>query len=251
VGVTRDPDQKSTAQWFLPSNIEVSNGTLKLGAKRDTFLNRCFDLWMNAEIGMRHFCKDFYYSTSEVATKENFGHGKFEISCKLPKGKGLGTAFWIWQQQQQSEIDIFEFQNENNIVGKYSAKKLSKIHCMNLHNDYYNNGVNEDCPTHYSGPEFSEQFHTFTVIWTPHLVEWYLDGELKKTSTLFYSMLGQPVNCGDLRKGTEYIINKAFPIFPMHALLTLVTESGDDAPDETTNIPAVFEIDYFRYYRLE
>jgi len=250
-GVVRDPEQKSAGQWFTSKNVEVSNGTLKLIAKRDTLINQCFDIWMNDAIGMKSFCKDFYFSSAEISCKENFGYGKFEISCKLPRGKGLGTAFWIWTYKQQSEIDVFEFTNENGLFGNYKASKLSKIHCMNSHNDYGSNGVMYDCPTHYTGPDFSEAFHTFTLIWSPQVMQWFVDGELKRSSALFYNLEGKMVDCDDLKKYGEYILNKAFPKNPMHIISGLTTQIGSNAPDESTVLPASFEIDYIRYYKLQ
>jgi beta-glucanase (GH16 family) len=248
-GVVRDPEQKQSQQWFSPENVSVGDGILRLAAKRDTFLNHCFDLWINPTEGVKRFCNDFFYTASEIAHKTDFGHGIYEISCKLPKGKGLGMAFWLWSYPQNSEIDIFEINTERDMWGRFDDKKLARIHSMNSHNDYYNNGWHYMCPTSYTGPDFSADFHTFTVKWTPHKIEWYVDGELKRTSALFHSITGQMVDCGDLKLFGEYIINKAFPVHPMHMIISLGITAGDLEPDSDQAFPAVFEIDYVRYYK--
>ena len=157
----------------------------------------------------------------------------------------------MWVLDQQSEIDVFEFINEKDVFGKFDSDKLSKVHRMNSHFDYGNNGVNEDCPTHYKGPDFSAKFHTFTVIWTPHMMQWYVDGDLKRSSALFYSMTGQMLDCKTLKKYEEYILNRAFPMHPMHIITTLTTQSGGNQPDDNTSLPAQFEIDYIKYYKYE
>ena len=72
---------------------------------------------------------------------------------------------------------------------------------------YYDNGNNYSCPSSYNGPDFSESFHTFTLIWTPHILEWYVDNQLMRRSALFYDMMGQIVDWNGLKKTGEYTIN--------------------------------------------
>ncbi|MGZ6416777.1 MAG: family 16 glycosylhydrolase, partial [Bacteroidia bacterium] len=156
-----------------------------------------------------------------MRTRQKFSHGKFEISCKLPKGKGLGMAFWMYGYNNQNEIDVFEFNSENNLAGNPDEKKFSRIHRMNSRTDYEDDGHIEDCPTKYKGPDYSEKFHVFTVIWTPHKIEWYVDSELKRTSTLFYTIEGKMLDCNGIKKGDECILNRAFPLNPMEVYLSI------------------------------
>jgi beta-glucanase (GH16 family) len=250
-GVDRDPDQKSACQWNLPENVMVSDGTLKLRAERDTLINQCFDLWVNPTLGVQHFCKDFFFSGSEIASKTDFNHGKFEMRCKIPRGQGYTLDFWIWRYDQQNEIDIFEFNDRYGMSGNLKEKKIAKIHAMNIHNDYSGTGRDEDCPSHYTGPDFWESFHTFAVVWTPYMVQWLVDDKIQRTDALFYSMSGQMLTCEEIKLYGEYIINRSFPIFPMHMITNFSVASGRARPADDTAFPAIFEIDYIKYWRLE
>jgi beta-glucanase (GH16 family) len=246
-GVMRDVAHNDTKQWFTSEEIIVEDGILKLKADKKSLTNQCYSIWI--QNSNQFYCEDFDYIAGEIRTKEKFGHGKFEISCKLPKGKGLGMAFWMYGYTNQNEIDVFEFNSENNAFGKPDESKFSRIHRMNSRTDYEDDGHIEDCPTKYKGPDYSEAFHTFTVIWTSNKIEWYVDGQLKRISTLFYTMDGKMIDCNGLKEEDELVLNRAFPLHPMEVYLSMGVFSKKNAPDDSTPFPASFEIDYFRYYR--
>lgn len=80
----------------------------------------------------------------------------------------------------------------------------------------------------YTGPDFSKDFHVFTLEWTPSEIIWIVDGV-------------------ERAKMTENVPNK-----PINIILNSGVGGyypGD--PDETTQFPQYYEIDYFRYYSLE
>lgn len=245
-GVLRDVAHTYSQQWYSPQNVLISDGTMKLIAKPENLINQCYNIWEVNKVNT--YCENFYYSAGEIRTKEKFSHGKFEISCKFPKGKGLGMAFWTYGYDNQNEIDVFEYENETNIFNKYDEDKLSRVHKMNSRTDYENDGVMEDCSTDYKGEDISDGFHVFSVIWTPHKLEWYVDGKLKRVSTLFYTMQGQTVDCEGLTATHQYILNRAFPRNPMEIYISLGVFSNKNGPDNSTQLPAYFEIDYIRYY---
>ncbi len=195
------------------------------------------------------FVESFDYTAAEINSVDEFSFGKFEIRCKIAKGKGFFPAFWTFGGNGYNEIDVFEFWNEENIYGKYDSDKLSKVHKMNNHFDYEFDGSSEDCPSSYEGTDFSVDFHVFTVIWTPFKIEWFVDGKLKRVSTLFYSLLGQPVDCEGLEMFQEYILNTAFPRNKMKIIANFGIQSGKNSPDENTPFPSEMEIDYIRYYK--
>lgn len=250
-GVTRDPDQKSSCQWYLPENVVVNDGTLKLRVQRDTFINRCFDLWIDPQLGVQHYCKDFFFTGSEIATKRDFPYGKFEIRCKVAKGQGFTNDLWIWQYKQQCEIDIFEFNNNYNMFGKIKESDLARVHAMNLHNDYYDNNVKTDCPYSYTGQDFSSEFHCFGLVWTPYKIQWLVDDEVVRTAYLFYSLTGQPVECERVEANNFFIINRSFPKNPMHLIANFSIASGKRSPPDEASLPAIYEIDYVKYWRMQ
>jgi beta-glucanase (GH16 family) len=241
-GVIRDFKHTIARQWFSSKNIEVSNGLLKLKCERDTLLNKCY---FN---GTDTVCEDFYFSTAQIDTKEKFGYGKFEMRCRIAKGKGVASSFWTFGDEL-NEIDIFEFENEKNVLNKFSEDKSVKVQKMNVHTDYDGDGKSESCSSHYKGIDFSAEFHVFSLIWTPHKIEWFVDDKKVRTTTLFSDMLGKPVDCNGLTEGHEYIINRTFPVHPMSIIVDNVIQSNKEAPDDQTEFPVIYEIDWIRYYK--
>jgi beta-glucanase (GH16 family) len=247
-GVVRDVSRILYQQWYSPKNIQSKDGVLKLVAKEEKIVNQNFDIWIDN--GMKNFTQDFDYTAGEINSVNEFSYGKYEIKCKIPKGKGFFPAFWTFGGNGYNEIDVFEFWNEKNSFGKYDAKLLSKIHKMNMHYDYNYDGKSSSCASKYKGPDFSENFHIFTMIWTPYKIEWYVDNELKRKTTLFYSLLGQNLDCESLKAFQPYLLNTSFPHKSMFIIANLGIQSDDNSPDNDTNFPQSFEIDYIKYYKL-
>lgn len=263
-GVLRDFNHLLEKQWYANSgntpsisinnNIELSNGTLKLIARKEpnpivgTYVsNYSTNPWT-------YNTETFDYTSSEIDSKYKFGYGKYEIRCKIAKGKGFWPAFWMFGTGPNGindEIDVFEFWNENTAC-IYDASKLSKVPNMTLHHN------NQQCGTDYNGPDFSQDFHIFTVIWDIYKVYWYVDGVLKRQSTKFYSMVPQPIDCNGLEAPMACIMDNLFPKESMNIIANFAIQSGtsqcgqftiDNNPDINTPFPSSFEIDYIRYYK--
>lgn len=243
-GVIRDYVHKNEKQWYAntgntpvlhySNNIEVSNGTLKLIARKENspIMGSYINWSANPPIT---YSSTFEFTSAEINSKEDFGYGKYEIRCKVPDGRGFWSAFWLYGEgigNRNNEIDVFEF-----------WKNSSKDHNMTVH---YEGNM---CHSDYNGSDFSKDFHTFTVIWDNYKIEWYVDGELKRRSTKFYTLLGQPVDCNSARAFQPYILNKVHPKDNMKIIANLALENnGKYSPDGTTQFPGVLEIDYIRYY---
>ena len=236
-------------------NIEVSNGTLKLIAKEETIYARAVDWLPDDEI---LYCDDenrgqnaryFYYTSGNIQTIRKFSYGKFEARIKIPKGKGFWPAFWMFGGDPvYNEIDVFEFWNENDIWGNYDPSKLSKVHHMTIHYDFDGDGNKSQCATKYSGVDFSQNFHVFSLIWDENKIEWYVDGSLKRTDYRFYTILGQPTGC-TINVVGQYIMNKIYTRDPMHIILNLAIQSGSNSPNSSTPFPSQMEVDWVRYYQ--
>lgn len=244
-GVLRNFSHSSEKQWYantgntpaipFSNNIEVSNGTLKITARKEstpivgTYIS---DFSTNP---WTYTTESFDYSSAEIDSKYKFGYGKYEIRCKIPSGRGFWPAFWMYgtgSGNVNNEIDVFEFWDDNT----------SKHH-MTVH---YNGQM---CLTDYNGTDYSQAFHTFTVVWNNYKIEWYVDGNLKRRSTKFYTILGQTVDCNGIQAFGEYILDKVFPRDPMNIITNLALQTGTFAPDNNTPFPNSLEIDYIRYYK--
>jgi beta-glucanase (GH16 family) len=236
--VNRDPYYKLQKAWLKEENVLVNNGVLKIVSKRDTLKNQCYELWVKD--GMKKFCSDFDYSTAEIWTKPKFSFGKIEARVKIPKGKGLWPAFWMFDQSPiWNELDVFEFAHNN-----------SSKHYMAVHYDYNGDWNDNMCGNNYSGQDFSEDFHIYTVIWEKNEIQWYVDGVLKRTDYRYYTLLGQPTGC-IINQMQPYIMNKIYPKDPMHIIFNTAIESGGNAPDSSTPFPCEMEVDWVKYYQRE
>ena len=237
----------------MANNIEVSNGTLKLIARKEsTPIN---GKWVSdfSTTPWTYQTASFSYSSAEILTKNTFGYGKYEMRCKLPKGKGFWPAFWTFGTTGWNEIDIFEFWNEYKVdllLNKvYDPSKLSRIPNLCTHHTY-GEEINLSCPSKSDESDFSESFHVFTMIWDNYKIEWYIDGNLKRRSTKFYTILGQQLDCGSIQGYQPYLKDKAYPMEEFQTIIMdLAISAGADSPDATTPFPSALEIDYVRYYK--
>ncbi len=242
-GVIRDFEFNKEKQWYnntgsspnldVKNNIEINNGYLRILGKLEnpaivgTYVSN-FDVtpWKVEK-------ETFNFSSAQIASNEDFGYGKYEVRCKIPKGRGFWPAFWLYGVigNNASEIDIFEFWDDNTCN-----------HNMNVH---FNNNM---CLTDYNGDDFSEDFHVFTLVWDNYKIEWYVDGNLKRRNTKFNTLLGQQADCEQLKKNQTYIVDKSYPLEKMNIILNLAIQNDKFKPNESTVFPGVFEIDYVRYY---
>ena len=245
-GVPRDFDFTLQKAWHLPENLVVNNGSLKIITKKLTtpYTGTWVIDWSTNPPTTK--TSTFNYTTGELWTKSTFSYGKFEARVKIPKGKGFFPAFWTFGGNPWNEIDIFEFHNEKT-NDNYDASKLSKVHIMTSHYDYDNDGNTNLCMTNYSGVDFSQDFHTFAVIWEKDKIQWLVDGVVKRTDFRYYTILSQPTGCS-ITAG-QYILNQIYPKDPMAIIFNLAIQSGSDSPDNSTLFPSQMEVDWVRYYQ--
>jgi beta-glucanase (GH16 family) len=219
-------------------NVSLSNGICKITAKKETVNRRAVSWRPDTDTlndGLPNL-RTYYYTSSNIWTNNKFGYGKYEIRCKIPTGKGFWPAFWMYGERNgiNNEVDVFEFWDNNT----------SKHH-MSVH---YNGLM---CEIDYNGPDYSQAFHTYTVIWDEYKIEWYVDGDLKRRSTKFYTINGQIVDCNGIQAFGQYILDKVIPINPdpTNIIMNMAIQRGQFAPDVNTPFPSSFEIDYIRYYK--
>ena len=159
--------------------------------------------------------------TSGMATtfgKFSQAFGWFEVRAKFPRGKGLWPAFWLLPESGKAwppEIDILEIlDHEPNIV-------------------YMTNHWRTETGTHHEGkgekfvgPDFSADFHTFALQWTPDELVWYVDGV------------------------ERYATRDHIPQEKMYVLLNLAV-GGDwpGMPNAETPFPSFMDVDYVRVYQ--
>ena len=232
-------------------NAIVSNGTLKIAVREEHRTDRAV-FWMEDNAMMpdgEENLRTFNYSSSSIWTRQKFSYGKFEARIRIPKGKGLFPAFWLFGDNPWNEIDIFEFWY--NSARRYNAKKSASTLHATVHYDYNRDGKTDMSHTSHKGVDYSEDFHTYTLIWGRDKIEWFVDGQLIREYYSHYtSGVRRPVGCELSKTKRKYYRSIIYPQDPMQLILNVAVQSGDDAPDNTVKLPASMEVDWVRCYEL-
>ena len=162
---------------------------------------------------------------SGVLTSENgFSqkYGRFEARAQVPAGKGLWSAFWLlpsfdqWPQGVAvlPEIDVME-----------SLGHERQTFHTTLHTNQ--NGQLESHPyDHTVNSVLSENFHLYSVVWTPESVNWYFDKRL----------VASHKTPKDFTRPVHFLLNLA------------VGGNWPGEPNAQTVFPARFKIDYVKAY---
>ena len=183
------------------------------------------------------------YDSGSIATfgKREFLYGKIEMRAKLPKGAGAFPAFWTLGNDftlgglvasdqgvgwpMCGEIDIMELIGENPDMPGTSDRTVHGT----IHNGLTEDGDKAQTNT-YSLPEgqtFNDEYHTFSIIWNPDTIQWYVDDNL-------YS--------------TVYITDLDYFHKPHYLLLNLAAGGAwPGFPNDQTEFPMDFVIDYVSY----
>jgi len=177
-------NNKYEDEYYDSTSVELHNGDLHLVAQplpepilyRYKTNGRDTSKLLHYRSGWIALKDDFVTKTSLGDTarwpgNRGFQHGLFEIRCKVSSGAGLWPAFWLYSGP--TEIDVLEGDNprkfSNNVIYVPQDPKQSKFL-----QQFYD----------YTEPmDLSQDFHTYSVIWTPKEVSFYLDRRLLRTVT--------------------------------------------------------------------
>jgi len=216
-------------QVYLDSNVVVSNGTLKLIARKQTAT------WFTAT-------RD--YTSGMIQSRFTCMYGKFEIRCKIPYGEGFIPAFWLFGGGHGTEIDDFEIGCQN--------PDYPHMGC-----GVWDNGKNTGYGANYRGVDYSKDFHVFSLEWEPFYLIFRIDEIEVFRITRLLTLSGDAVTwcCVDRGVYTEQ------PCFPKGENNTpnIIANlgvgnsktAGTGAPDNNTVFPSQFEIDYIRVYQRD
>jgi len=193
------------------SPFSVDNGVLHITASRtpESLLSRA---------------EGQEYISGVLTTENGFSqkYGRFEARAKVPAGKGLWSAFWLLPSFDQwpegvavlPEIDVMEH------IGHEHRTFHTTLHTNQ-------NGKLESHPyDHTFRTNLTEDFHLYSVVWTPEKVDWYFDK----------------------RHVASHKTPRDFTR-PVHFLLNLaVGGSWPGSPDRRTEFPATYSVDYVRAF---
>ena len=172
------------------------------------------------------------YTSARLITKDkkSFKYGKIEARIKLPYGQGLWPAFWMLGQNYNSvgwpacgEIDIMELiggavNRDNTVYGT-------------LHWDNNGQYASYGGSNKLSSGIFADDFHLFTIEWTPKLIKWFVDNKQYHVTDI------SPSGLSEFQQQYFIILNVA------------VGGTWPGSPDNTTVFPQRMEIDYVRVFQ--
>lgn len=201
-GVVRNDE----LQAYVIKAFHVENGFLKI---------RCEDVPAFYDGAKREFRSGMMTTTGKFSQQ----YGRFEIRCRVPKGKGLWPAFWLLPEPPAwpPEIDVLE------ILGHEPDKVYFSNHWP-APADPDGNSLSQT--GEFKGIDFSKAHHTFAIEWEENLIRWFVDGVERHRS------------------------EREVPDTPMFLLVNLALGGGwAGEPDASTQFPADFEVDFIKAWR--
>ncbi len=148
-----------------------------------------------------------------------FTYGYVEARAKMPFGKGYWPAFWLlnaYYVDDKPEIDIMEFIGDDQDV---------VYHTYHYYDSDGNLRSTKSDPS--VGIDFTSDFHTFAVEWSPSTIVFYVDG-------IEQHRISDP----KVSQQDMYIIAN-----------TAIGGWWPGSPDESTAFPGEYKIDYIRAYQ--
>jgi Beta-glucanase/Beta-glucan synthetase len=195
------------------NNAFVSNGNLIIEARKESI-------------------NGFNYSSARLTTqnKKTFTYGRVDIRAKLPRGQGVWPALWMLGSNintvgwpASGEIDIME------LLGQDSTKVYETLHygaSLATHASKGNTYTS-------ASPNFSSQFHVFSMDWKQDTVKLYVDNKLILA-----------VNKSDVSP-SPYPFNQPF----FFIFNVAVGGNFPGNPDGTTTFPQRMIVDYIRVFQ--
>lgn len=161
IGTGQNGWGNNEAQYYRAENATVSNGTLKITAKKETF-------------------QGSQYTSARLKThnKFDFTYGRVEIRAKLPTGGGTWPALWALGSNYETtpwpacgEIDIMEH------VGNIPNEISSTLH----YPDHYA-GNADSTVKNYPGTE--DDFKIYVFVWNQDMLRFYVKDSETATPVL-------------------------------------------------------------------
>lgn len=110
------------------------------------------------------------FTSGRLITRHAWVGGKFEIRARLPSGRQLWPAIWMLPARakyglwwKNGEIDLMEAQGERPNIISGTA---------------HYGGTSSTSGNRRFPFDFSQQFHTFGLIWDSKQMRWFVDGAL-------------------------------------------------------------------------
>jgi beta-glucanase (GH16 family) len=184
------------------------------------------------------------WTSARITTRglKNFQYGRIEARMKLPVGTGLWPSFWMlganvytvgWPAS--GSVDIAE--NVSLLTGSNGLGPTMIRSTLHGPRYFGYNGLWHDFKFPNGARVDDSGFHTYGIIWSPGMIQFYVDDPAN-----VYCVL----NPSDLPEGGAWVFDH-----PFFLIMNLVV--GGDWPgnaDATTPNPADVLVDYVRVYKI-
>lgn len=208
-------------QVFLDENITVANGILTLTLNENPDYYDCE--WGNMTYKQ--------YAAGMIWSKSSYIYGIFEAKIKIPKGTNYWPAFWLWGVG--GEIDIFEFYDDETAPVFSTHKWPEEMH--------------QFCTYTHHGLDYSSDYHTYTTLWDPYYIAFFIDGDLKYVHWLVYTTLGQTgVTCENLQALNQYMFSNSYPSNQEKEHIIINHAAQSDTPNP---LPSDMLVEYVRVWQ--
>lgn len=152
-------------QYYTQDAVSVSNGSLKITAKRQQMNNRP-------------------YTSGRILTRDKakWTYGYFEAKMKTPTGNGMWPAFWMLPQPSaknslSNKYGGWPYSGEIDIM-EAKGSRLNKVD-NTLHYGPVDNDLNKYVSIYQTHEETlssnTDQWHTYAVEWTANYIAWFVD----------------------------------------------------------------------------
>ena len=168
----------------------------------------------------------------------DFQYGRVEASIQIPTSQGIWPAFWMMGDNGVSwpgrgEIDIMENK------GSMPNQVLGTIHGIG----YANTGLGGHFD---SGVPFYQDFHTYGMIWSPFLIQFYVDDP----ANIYASYTPGEIMGVGMNGSTSTLGQWDFYGHPFFILFDVAVGGGfPGPPGPNTILPQYMNIDYVRVYQ--
>lgn len=128
--------------------------------------------------------KSYSFFGAELSGRDQFKYGRFEARMKMAALSGTVSSMFIyyddsWKKGEEpwNEVDI-------EVLGKAANKWQSNIITREGDPSIKANTSSESSPLHDFGFDATQDFHLYTIVWTPEYVSWEIDSVEVRRDTL-------------------------------------------------------------------